>query len=114
MNAHLSQTEEQALAALHAALHERYGDLIREVALFGSKARGDDHYTSDIDVLVVVDSDDWQLHKEISYLVTDIGLTYEVYNISPRIWSTTHLNRMAAIEAALYRQIQQDSIPLAM
>ncbi len=111
-NVHLSPVEQKAVAALYHTLRERYGDLIREVALFGSKARGDDQAASDIDLLVVVDSDDWRLHKEISYTITDIGLTYEVYNLDPRIWSTSHYNQMAAIEAAFYGQIQQDILPL--
>ena len=110
----LTDSEQQALTALHRALVEQFGELIQEVVLFGSKARGDDRAGSDIDVLVVVGSDDWRIHKEISYLAVDIGLRYELYNLAPRIWSTCHLEQMATIDAAQYRQIQQDGIVLAV
>ena len=54
----LTDNELQALTALHRVLVEQFGGLIQEVVLFGSKARGDDRAGSDIDVLVVVRSDD--------------------------------------------------------
>ena len=109
----LPQNEQQALGTLHQTLVERFGDLIQDVILFGSKARSDDRSASDIDVLVVVNSEDWRIHKEINYLAVDIGLRYDVFNLSPRIWSTHHLEQMAAIDAAIYQQIMQDGIALA-
>jgi len=38
--------------------------------------------------LVVVDSDDWWVHKQIRYLAADTCLKYDL-NLSPRVWSTS-------------------------
>lgn len=42
------------LAELRRALHECYGLRLTQVLLFGSRARGDCHQDSDIDVLIVL------------------------------------------------------------
>jgi predicted nucleotidyltransferase len=109
---YLTLAEQQTLSKFSRALPEKFGDLVQAVILFGSKARGDGTAESDLDVLVVVDTDDWRIHKQICYLAVDIGLEHNVFNISPRIWSTTHLRQMAQIEAVLYRQIQQVGVNL--
>ncbi|MEN6425807.1 MAG: nucleotidyltransferase domain-containing protein [Phycisphaerales bacterium] len=43
------------LDQVKAYLHERYGDAIKRVILFGSHARGEATENSDVDVLVLVD-----------------------------------------------------------
>ena len=47
--------EERAwLEKLRATIQEQYDDAVQRMVLFGSKARGDWHEESDIDVLVIV------------------------------------------------------------
>lgn len=46
--------ERRWLAELRNAIRERYREAVEEVTLFGSKARGDWHAESDIDVLIVI------------------------------------------------------------
>ena len=108
---HLHPTEQQALAEFVELLQERFKELVHLVFLFGSKARGDYDPTSDIDVLVVVDSNDWRLHKQIRYLAADISLKYDL-DLSPRIWSVSHLREMEEMEASLYQNIRRDGISL--
>jgi predicted nucleotidyltransferase len=108
---HLQPTEQQALDEFIRLIQKQFSDLVQLVLLFGSKARGDDTLDSDLDVLVVVDSDDWRLHKQIRYLAADVCLKYDL-NLSPRVWSVSHLQKMKEIEASLYRNIQRDGINL--
>ncbi len=110
---HLSPIEQQALQNFVQLLQEQFDDLIRLVILFGSKARGDSSPDSDLDLLVVVDSDDWRQHKQIRYLAVDICLKYDyTLDISPRIWSVSHLREIEALQTSLYRNIQRDGINL--
>jgi uncharacterized protein len=44
-----------ALRDFRSGLHRRFGDRLRELRLFGSRARGDARQESDADVLVVLD-----------------------------------------------------------
>ncbi|HXV44737.1 MAG TPA: nucleotidyltransferase domain-containing protein [Anaerolineae bacterium] len=109
--AHLHSTEQQALREFAQLLQEQFSNLVQLVLLFGSKARGDDDLSSDLDVLVVVDSDDWRLHKQIRYLAADICLKYNL-NLSPRVWSISHFQEMEAMEASLYQNIRRDGLTL--
>jgi predicted nucleotidyltransferase len=107
----LNPREQEAILEFVRLLEEQFGDLVSSVALFGSKARGESAPDSDIDVLVVVNSDDWRMHKQVRYLAADVCLKYEL-NLSPRVWSLSHRREMAAISSLLYQNIQRDGINL--
>ena len=72
----LSVAETRWLAAYKSALLEKYPRLLLRMALFGSKARGDDHSDSDLDILVIVKDDALRLKREmrrIGYLLAATG-----------------------------------------
>jgi predicted nucleotidyltransferase len=107
----LNPKEREAILEFVHLLEDRFGDRISSVALFGSKARGESTPDSDIDLLVVVDSDDWRVHKKIRYLAADVCLKYEV-DLSPRVWSRSHQREMEAINSLLHQNIQREGIRL--
>ena len=51
---------------------------IIKVILFGSAVRGEAKSDSDIDVLVVIDKNSWELKKLISDIAAEINLKYDV------------------------------------
>ena len=108
---HLHLIEKQALREFAQLLRTQFNDLVRLIWLFGSKARGDNNSASDLDLLVVVDSEDWRLHKQIRYLAADISLKYDL-ELSPLVWSVSHLKELAAMEASLYQNIRRDGVSL--
>lgn len=57
-----------------------YGDHLKNIALFGSQARGDHTFDSDIDVLVVLKSmaNPGEEIKRTGKIVADISLHYDV------------------------------------
>ena len=57
--------EKAALTDLVNVLVTKHGRAVRLLKLFGSKARGEGGPMSDIDVLVVVAGDRWQMSQEI-------------------------------------------------
>jgi len=61
----LSAQEERIVQTFATRVREQFPEEVRDVRLFGSKARGDHHVGSDIDVLVIAGSDDWRLHDKI-------------------------------------------------
>jgi predicted nucleotidyltransferase len=107
----LNPREREAILEFVHLLEEQFGDLIASVALFGSKARGESTPDSDLDLLVVVNSDDWRVHKQIRYLAADVCLKYEV-ELSPRVWSLSHRQEMEAINSLLHQNIQREGIRL--
>jgi predicted nucleotidyltransferase len=67
-------TDDQILRRFRAALDDLYGDRIERVVLFGSRARGDAHETSDYDIAVFLKdlSDRWREFHRLADLRTDI------------------------------------------
>jgi len=66
--------EKPILEEFKRRVEQRFPGEIVRLVLFGSKARGDASVESDIDVLVVVRSEDWKLADEIR----DIGYELEI------------------------------------
>lgn len=61
--AHLTEPERALLARLKAELVRRYGERLKGIILFGSRARGDARPDSDWDVAVVIEGYDGDLHE---------------------------------------------------
>ena len=83
-----------------------------QTILFGSKARGDSRSWSGIDILTVVDRDDWRLSHAISNLAADVSLEYDVL-IGPRVIGQERWERMKERRFSLYQNIAAEGIPLA-
>lgn len=112
--AHLPSHERAALRALVDRLGKRYGDDLRRVVLFGSKARGDSDTESDLDILMVVRMTDrgyrayW---NEIVDMAWDIELAHGVV-ISLIIKDENGYAKMREQPLLLARNIEQDGIVL--
>jgi predicted nucleotidyltransferase len=51
---------------------QAYGDRIQSITMFGSVARGTARPGSDIDLLIVIDKEDFRLRREL------IGMTFDI------------------------------------
>jgi len=109
--AHLADKERRALIDFLVKLYQRFDGRIQFVTLFGSRARGDAEPDSDMDVLVVLDSEDPQARREIRYLAAEVWLEHGLY-LSTRVWSLAHWQKLRQMEASLYRNICHDGIDL--
>ena len=71
---------DKILQAAKQRLTEKFGDKIKDVILFGSRAWGKPTRWSDYDMVVVVRGDyDWRFRHAVSDVMTDIDLDYSVY-----------------------------------
>jgi predicted nucleotidyltransferase len=109
---YLAPREKRAVNALISRLRKAYGEQIKQAFLFGSKARGDAKSDSDIDLLLLVEKETWAIKDEISDMVADINLEYDLL-VDMRVIGAERWIHMAEIQAGLYRTISQDAIPLA-
>lgn len=107
-----SSNEHQAVASFLALLQQQYPKRVLQTILFGSKARGDSRPWSDIDILIVVDRDDWHLSHAISNLAANVSLEYDVL-IGPRVIGQERWERMKERRFSLYQNIAAEGIPLA-
>jgi predicted nucleotidyltransferase len=107
----LSDTESAAITAYVQAIQKQYPDRIQAVALFGSKARGDDDPESDIDLLVICDFEDRQFCSALWRKASEISLEQSVL-ISVRIYSQERWLRARQIGLPFTSKIISDSVPL--
>jgi predicted nucleotidyltransferase len=112
LSALLSPKEREAVTYFVEQLRQRYPGRILQTMLFGSKARGDSQPWSDIDILVVVDREEWQFQHAISTLAARVSLEYDVL-IGPRIIGQSRWERMREHSFGLYRNVVAEGIPLA-
>jgi predicted nucleotidyltransferase len=85
---------------------------VLQAVLFGSKARGESTPWSDIDILIIVDQEDWRFSHAISDLAADVSLEYDVL-IAPRVIGQDRWERMTELRFSLYRNIVAEGIPLS-
>jgi len=108
----LSETERSALQTFLARLHSTYRGQIQQAMLFGSKARGEATTDSDIDVLLIVADESWQLRDEICDISSNVSLKYDVL-LDARVIGEARWRYMSGVRAGLYQNIVREAIPLA-
>lgn len=109
--AHLSDAEKTAVTIFVRDIREQFHDRIFAVALFGSKARGDDDPESDIDLIVIVDSEDREFRSALWRIASENSLEYNVL-ISARIYSQKRWEKTRQIGLPFSKAIVNESIPL--
>ena len=74
----LTPDEREAIKEFSRLLREQLGTTVKEIILFGSKARGDSEKYSDIDILIVLDEVSWDIKKAISELAAEENIRHNV------------------------------------
>ncbi len=89
-NISIKDNEKNAIFDASAMLREAFP--VKEVVLFGSKARGDDDEESDIDLLVLTSQPvSWNERKAINNALYEIQMKYDII-ISTLITTVTEWN----------------------
>jgi predicted nucleotidyltransferase len=84
------------------------GELVRLI-LFGSKARGDASKESDIDILVIIRSEDWKLGDRIRALGYHLELEHGMV-LSIQVISQRHLSQLKEIESQFLEAVEREGI----
>lgn len=71
----IAANEKNALEALRSELSKRFK--IRDLRVFGSKARGTDTEGSDLDVMIVIETLSPEIESQIDDLLFDLNIKYE-------------------------------------
>lgn len=88
----LSPDEKLAVIEFAKLLRDRFGSIIKEIILFGSKVRGEGEKDSDIDILVVLTNLSWDIKKSISELAAQENLKHNVLISTIRYHAATWEN----------------------
>jgi len=109
----LPRSVSEALERFANAVRERFGARATELVLFGSRARGDAHEESDVDVLVVIEG----LSDAERLLVLDLAGIQDYASerwvgLAPLVYSSAEASRMRAGGRRLFRDIDREGAAL--
>jgi predicted nucleotidyltransferase len=107
----LNFQERKTLQALPQKLQDEMVGQVLSVYLFGSRARGDAHPDSDLDLAVIVNPADLKTRTKIRDLAVEVWLENGLY-ISTRALNQELWERLKELKTGLYRNIQRDGIDL--
>ena len=105
----LSAKEKSVLKQFKAGLEQTLGAQLIELKLFGSKARGDGRPDSDVDVLVIVASDDWHIRDKVYDVATDMLLQVDIC-ISPKVISKSRFVQLCKEGTSFIHNVSKDAI----
>jgi predicted nucleotidyltransferase/uncharacterized protein (UPF0332 family) len=109
--AQLTMGERAALDALVRRLERAIGDGLLAVWLYGSRARGDAHEDSDIDVMAVVD--DLEQHATVRRIVDEVERDAATYvDIRTSVQTPETLADKYAIELFYIHNVERDRVVL--
>jgi predicted nucleotidyltransferase len=94
-------------------IRKHFPDKVSEIVLFGSKARGDSHAESDIDILLVIDTEDKQIKRKISDLCWDamFNSDFKAF-ISPVIFFKKEYERYKKWNSSFLYNVSQEGVKL--
>ncbi len=107
----LRAAERLALDRLVSWLRSRFAARVRELTLFGSRARGEGHEDSDVDVLIAVDDVTDAEAREVAYFCGDLLTDHDVI-VSPLVLATARLAELRRRERLIDREIDRDGVSL--
>ncbi len=108
---YLSNNEQLALSKFLDKLDREYRSTVIQIVLYGSGARGDRGEDSDLDLLVITNSEDWRDHEPIRYLAASLSNQYDIF-LSPKVMGIKHFQRLKREQPLFYQSIRQDGVEL--
>jgi len=107
----LTPAEARALDDLVASVRALLGAELVELRLFGSRARGEGHQDSDLDIAVVVTEPGLARRRDVHDAAFDIGLEHGV-SLAPLVLSQRRLDELRARERLLAADLDREGIVL--
>lgn len=103
----LDAEERQAVEEFRDRLRAELGPRLRDLRIFGSKARGDDHGDSDIDLLVLIDGDAGPTADRVRELAASInGLLW------PVVYNFDRYHDPVFRASGFYKELRKESVRL--
>ncbi len=104
----MNATIHSILAEYRARLEEIYGPRLERLVLFGSRAREDAEFDSDIDVLIVLSGplDDWTETQRTTEATSEISLKYDT--VISRVITTPEQFESSGMP--FYRNVRREGV----
>lgn len=109
---YLNAKERQGINQFVKKARHLLGQSLIDIRIFGSKVRGDFDRESDIDVLLVIDSDDWHMRNEISNIAADVNIEFDC-NISPVAYTKREHEKNKYFRTLFIQEVEREGVSLA-
>ena len=110
---HLTPLEREAVDRYVRVLGERLGPRLARTILFGSRARGEGHEESDLDVAVVVRGPEREVYRQVYDSAAEINMEYDYgLRLAPLLLSEETLEDLRERELAIAGAILEEGVPL--
>jgi len=107
----LSPAEAAAVREFVARVRELLGTELLHVRLFGSRARGEGHEHSDLDIALIVTTGGRARRYDVYDLAFDVGLEYSVV-LAPLVLEEQQFQKLKQRERLLALDIEREGIAL--
>ena len=107
----LNSQEKKAIKAFSRRLRKELGKDLVSIKLFGSKARGDAHKDSDIDVLVLIRKHTIDSLKVVARVVSDVWWDYDVL-LSTVTYDLEEEERNVAMGSFLFEEVKTQGVEI--
>lgn len=107
----LSASETAALREFVARARTMLGAELKEARLFGSRARGEGHERSDLDIALIVGTGGRAHRRRLYDLAFDAGLAHGV-ELAPLVFEEQQFEELRQRERLIAREIDDEGIPL--
>lgn len=107
----LSERESRAIREFCRLVREKLGSGLKEVRLFGSKARGTSRLESDIDILLITAGKDRSLEEIVIDAAVEVNLEHDVL-IAPLVIPESRYYSPLYRQTLLFKTTQEEGISL--
>lgn len=107
----LAEKEEKAIRTFITRLKSMYAGEVLGVVLYGSKARGEATADSDIDLLLIMQSDNWSTRDTVTRIASQVSLDYDLL-LSTHVVSLVRWQMMVNTPFTFYQNLFAEGVPL--
>lgn len=107
----LLKKEKKALMEFKKQLTNKLGSKLAHFFLFGSKAKGNAKTNSDVDVLVVLNSQNWDEKKEVTNIAYEIMLEFNI-NLAPIVIFSKDWRKYRSLPTSFSFLLKREAISL--
>lgn len=108
----LTPDEQAWLESYRRALAEKYPNLVEEIIIFGSKARGDAGPDSDLDLLLIIREGDRSRKKGVRHVGHQLAVTSDAVP-SIMVYTKEEWSRRQSVGSPFYQAVMRDKVRVA-
>lgn len=108
---HLTPQERKAINTFSRRVKRALGKRLLTLRLFGSKARGDFHAESDIDIYMVVKNKTSRVLDQIAQIEADILDEFDIF-LSCATYSAYEEKKNLEMHSFFFEEVQREGIPI--